>query len=641
MLFHGLMELSCQFSALEGPYLLRRGDLALRFDRRFPANEGSCAVGIANGSVFLINFGRMIWADCFEGGAMRWGTNQRRKRFRSWQERISSILGIALLLGSVGKSSFGQTPSVYAIKDARIVTVTGPVISKGTVVFRDGIITAVGENVPIPPEARVIEGSGLTVYPGLFDTQTDLGLPSASQAPGARPGAAPTQPAQAQAQAQQPAIPHTQPEWSAARHLQLGGQRFESVRSAGITTALVIPPRGIFIGQSALINMAGETPQRAVVKSPVALHIGFTPMGGGLGGRFPGSLMGVFAHIRQTLLDAQHYGQHWEAYRRNPRGLERPEYNEVLEALQPVVRGELPVVFHVNSESEIRRAIRLAEEFNLKFILSGAIEAYKAVDVLREKRVPLLVSVNFPERPRDADPEADEPLRVLRLRAEAPQNAARLHRAGLKFAFHSGGLSNPRDYIRNVARAVQAGLPEEVALRALTIHAAEILGVGEQLGSIEVGKIANLIVTDGNLFEERTRIRYLFIDGRQIELRTPEPERPSAPPSPPVTVTGTWNLTVESPQGAVAITADLRHEGETISGAVTSPFGQSTISSGSVSGNEVRFTLSVEIQGTPMLVTFAGRVEGDRMSGTVTVEGMGSFPFSGTRPRLSSGGQQP
>nr|BAL53622.1 amidohydrolase [uncultured Acidobacteriota bacterium] len=540
-----------------------------------------------------------------------------------------------LLCALIGRPGFGQTPAVYAIKDARIVTVSGPVIPKGTVVFRDGIITAVGENVPIPPEARVIDGSGLTVYPGLFDTQTDLGLPTAPPATGARPGVPAAAP-QAQAQAQPPPPPHAQPEWLAARHLQIGGQRFENVRSAGITNALVIPSRGIFIGQSALINTAGDTPQRAVVKSPVAVHIGFTPMGGGLGGRFPGSLMGVFAHIRQTLLDAQQYGQHWELYRRNPRGLQRPEYNESLEALQPVLRGELPVIFHVNSESEIRRAIRLAEEFNVRFILSGAIEAYKAVDVLREKRIPLLVSVNFPERPRDADPEADEPLRILRLRAEAPQNPARLHQAGVKFAFHSGGLSNPRDYLRNVARAIQAGLPEEVALRALTLHAAEILGVAEQLGSIEVGKIANLIITDGDLFAERTRIRHLFIDGREIQLRPSEPERPSASPSastPPVSVTGAWNLTVESPQGMVPVTADLRQEGDVLSGTVTSPFGQSNISSGSISGREVRFTLSVEIQGTPMLVTFAGRVEGDRMSGMVTVEGMGSFPFSGTRPR--------
>lgn len=568
---------------------------------------------------------------------MRWSASQRRElSFPTRWKHMLSLWGMALLLGGilVGKFGFGQTPAVYAIKDARIVTVTGPTIPKGTVVFRDGIITAVGENVPIPPDARVIDGTGLTVYPGLFDTQTDLGLPTAPPATGARPGA-PTAPPPA-AQPQPPPLPHTQPEWLAARHLQIERQRFESVRSAGITNALVIPSRGIFIGQSAVINTAGDTPHRAVVKSPVALHIGFTPMGGGLGGQFPGSLMGVFAHIRQTLLDAQQYGQHWELYRRDPRGLPRPEYNESLEALQPVLRGERLVIFHVTSESEIRRAIHLAEEFNLKFILSGAIEGYKVADILREKRIPLLVSVNFPERPRDADPEADEPLRVLRLRAEAPQNPARLHQAGVKFAFHSGGLSNARDYIRNVARAIRAGLPEDVAVRALTIHAAEILGVAEQLGSIEVGKIANLVVTNGNLFDERTRIVHLFIDGRQIELRPSEPERPSTPPSapvPPVLVAGTWTLTIESPQGTVPVTAHLRQDADVLSGSVTSPFGQSNISEGSVSGDQVRFTLSVEVQGTPMVVTFVGRVEGDRMSGMVTVEGMGSFPFSGTRPR--------
>ncbi len=568
---------------------------------------------------------------------MRWSTGQQKEwSFPPRWKHMLSLWGIVLLLGGMisGRLGFGQTPAVYAIKDARIVTVTGPTIPKGTVVFRDGIITAVGENVSIPPDARVIDGSGLTVYPGLFDTQTDIGLPTAPPAVGARPGAlaAPSAPAQPQP----PPLPHTQPEWLAARHLQIGGQRFENVRGAGITNVLIIPSRGIFIGQSAVINTAGDTPQRAVVKSPVAVHIGFTPVGGGLGGQFPGSLMGVFAHIRQTLLDAQRYGQHWELYRRDPRGLPRPEYNDSLEALQPVLRGEQPVIFHVTSESEIRRAIHLAEEFHLKFILSGAIEGYKAVDILREKRVPLLVSVNFPERPRDADPEADEPLRILRLRAEAPQNPARLYQAGVKFAFHSGGLSNARDYIRNVARAIRAGLPENVAVWALTIHAAEILGVAEQLGSIEVGKIANLVVTDGNLFDERTRITHLFIDGRPIELRPSEPERPSTSPSapaPPILVTGTWNLTVESPQGTVPITAHLRQEADTLSGFVTSPLGQSNVSVGSVSGDQVRFTLSVEIQGTPMLVTFVGRVEGDRMSGTVTVEGMGSFPFSGTRPR--------
>lgn len=552
--------------------------------------------------------------------------------------RLTSILSWGLLLlvmlQPIPASSDG--PAVYAIKDARIVTVSGPTIEKGTIVFRNGLITAVGTNVPIPTDARVIEGAGLTVYPGLIDAYTDLGLPSAPQPQvAARPGAGPPT---AQAAAQPSPPPHTQPEFVAARRLETGGARLESARNAGITTALTIPRTGIFIGQSALINLAGETPQKMVVKSPVALHIGFSTTGG-FGGGFPNSLMGVFAHIRQTLLDAQHYRAQWERYRRNPRGMQRPEYNDTLEALQPVVTGQLPVIFLANSDREIRRVIQLAEEFRLTSIVSGAIEAYRCAELLAEKKVPVLLSVNFPQRPREADPEADEPLRALRLRAEALTAAAALHRAGVLFAFHSGYLQNPRDYVRNVAKAIAAGLPKEAALRALTLNAAHIFGVAEQLGSLDVGKIANLVVTDGDLFDERTRIKHLFIDGREVELRQ-EPERPTGPPAGEprraVDVGGTWTITVDSPQGAIPVTLQLQQEGATISGTVTSPFGQTPVARGTLSGDQVELTVNATIQGNQLVVTFSGRVDGDRISGMVTVEGQGSFTFSGTRsPRAS------
>jgi imidazolonepropionase-like amidohydrolase len=541
-----------------------------------------------------------------------------------------------------------QAPAVYAIRDARIVTVSGATISKGTVVFRNGLITAVGENTPIPADARVINGSGLTVYPGLIDAHTDLALAGGGQpAQGGqqRPGGGP--PAQQQAAAQQQQQPsRTQPEFVAARRLETGGTRIDGARSAGVTTALVIPRTGIFIGQSALVNLGGESAQKLVVKSPVALHIAFAG-GGGFGGGFPGSLMGIIAHIRQTFLDAQNYGARWEQYRRNPRGLERPELDESLEALQPVLKGDIPVVFSVNTELEIQRAIKLAEEFKLKYMLSGVQEGYKCAALLGQKKIPVLINLNFPQRARDGDPEADEPLNVLKFRAEAPGTAAKLSQAGVTFAFHSGNAQNARDYVRNAAKAVAAGLSKDAALRALTLNAAQLFGVGQQLGSIETGKIANLVVADGDLFEERTRIKHLFIDGREIELRA-EPERPAGPggqgqappqgrpaaptPAPSVNITGTWNLTVDSPQGEVPVTAELRQNGETITGTLTSPFGQSSVSSGSISNGNVRFTVVVDVQGTQITVVFSGKVEGNRMSGSADVEGQGTFSFSGTKP---------
>jgi imidazolonepropionase-like amidohydrolase len=303
----------------------------------------------------------------------------------------------------------------------------------------------------------------------------------------------------------------------AADQLHADESRLEKARTVGITTALTIPRSGLIIGQSALINLAGENPAKMVVKSPVALHIGLSQAESFR--TYPGSLMGMISYIRQTLLDAQQYGLEQERYKRIQRGVRRPEPDKALEALQPVVAGQLPVVFTADEAKEIQRIIKLAGEFNLKYVISGASEGYEVADLLRDKQIPILVSLNFPTQPKDADPEADVPLRVLRLRAEAPKTPAALHQAGVKFAFTSGFMSEPKDFIKNAARAIKAGLPEEAAVQALTINAAEILGVAEQLGSIEAGKIANLVVTDGDLFNEKTKVKHLFIDGREIELK--------------------------------------------------------------------------------------------------------------------------
>jgi imidazolonepropionase-like amidohydrolase len=541
-------------------------------------------------------------------------------------------------LMAISQAAHMDAPAVYAIKDAKIVTASGTTIAKGTVVIRDGLIEAVGANVTPPADARIIDGNGLTVYPGLIDAHTDLALeqPPARGAQQQRPGGGPPQPQQPQQTQAPPERPGMNPDRTAADQLRADEARLDRARQAGITTALTIPRTGIFIGQSALINLAGEKPAQMVVKSPVALHIGFTGVGGGT---YPGALMGVISYIRQTLLDAQHYRQEENRYRQTKRGVPRPEPDKALDALQPALARQVPVVFTANEPKEIERVVALAEEFNLSPIISGANQSDGAAGLLRSKQIPVLVSLNFPTQPRDADPDADVPLRTLKLRADAPKTPAALHRAGVKFAFTSGFMAEPRDFIRNAAKAVKAGLPEEAAIKALTINAAEIFGVAEQLGSIEAGKIANLVVTTGSLFEERTRIKHVFIDGREIEVK-PEPERPERPERPGAAeerpapdVSGTWNLVVDSPQGQVDITATLRQAGTKITGSMTSMFGESNVTDGSISGNTIQFTTVVDIQGQMLEVKYEGTIQGNSMSGTVTVQGIGSMPFSGTRPR--------
>jgi len=522
----------------------------------------------------------------------------------------------------------------YAITNARIVTVSGPVIERGTVVIRNGLIAAAGANVSTPPDARVIDGAGLTVYPGLIDSYTNLGLPEPAPSPSTggggggaffflqqqqqRPASGPnsTQPA------------GLQPEVMVEDVIRAGGNEIESWRSAGVTTALTSPRSGIWMGQSALINLSGETPQQMIVRSPVAMHVGFTPL---RTGTYPGSLLGVFSTLRQMMLDAQRYRDSLEIYERNPRGMRRPDTDRSLAALIPVVEGRMPVVMLANSEREINRALDLANEFKLKLIIAGGLEADKVVDRLAKQNVPVLLSLNLPRRTTTAMPEADpEPLRVLRERVAAQQTAGKLAKAGVRFGFQSGSMANSSELLANANKTIENGLQPLDALRAFTIWPAEILGVKDQLGSIEVGKIANLTVTRGDLFDRNSRISHVFIDGRPVDLRPPTGGGPGQGRN---SLTGTWSVTVNLGQGDRPISLTLQQEGERITGSISGSLGAGEISNGSTSNTgEVRFTVTVNVEDQTKEATFTGTLANNQIRGNVMIVGMQPGTFTATRP---------
>ena len=424
-----------------------------------------------------------------------------------------------------------NAPSTWAITNAKLVPVSAPVIERGTIVIRDGLIAAIGAGVPVPADARVVDGTGLTVYPGLFDAFGTIGLASASPAGGGGRGgggaaaalaalASPTTSTRGGngSTADQPR--GVEPEVSAADQVKLDEDALDGPRSAGIATALTVPGGGIFQGQSALINLGGASAAAMIIRPNVAQHIAFSAgRGFGGGGGYPGSLMGVFAVLRQELIDAQRYKELKAAYARNPRNMQRVEFDPALESLLPALAGQQPVVMVANSQREIERALDLAREFGLKVMIAGGSEAYLVASRLKSEGVPVLLSLNFPRRTAapaaDADPE---PLRVLRERVEAPKSAARLAAAGVKFAFQSGGLTTWSEFGANVQRAVEGGLRADQAIRAMTETPAELFGVSDRLGSLEVGKIANLTVTRGDLTDKAARINQLFVDGRPIAL---------------------------------------------------------------------------------------------------------------------------
>lgn len=564
------------------------------------------------------------------------------KRFERPRAALSIFFAISCALAPLSQVARAQNPNpqrpvaidTYAITNARIVPVSGAEIARGTVVVRNGLIAAVGANVSAPSDARVIDGAGLTVYPGLIDANTSLGLP-ASAAPqgGGRGGggfavAQPSAPAIAALNSAQPV--GLQPEVRADEFLRPGGDQIDNERNAGITAALTAPREGIFAGQSAFINLAGDTPQEMIVRSPVALHVGFTPL---RTGGYPVSLLGVFAALRQMLLDAQRYREINAMYERNPRGMRRPEQDNSLAALQPALAREMPVVFTADSQREIERALDLADEFKLKAMIAGGLEAWKVADRLAAAKVPVLVSLNFPRRTTAPAPDADpDPIRILRQRVEAPKNPGRLAAAGVRFAFQSGGLTNIADYLLNVTRAVDGGLSKDEALRAMTIRPAEMFGVENQLGTIETGKIANLTVTRGDIFDRARRIAYVFIDGRPVDLK-PAAQTPAGA-SGAAGISGPWNLKITMQgQGDKNATLTLRQEGERLSGSLQGDLGSAQIANASVGpAGDLKFTATVSLGGVATELNFAGTVTGGEMRGTVTTVNNGNGTFTGARP---------
>lgn len=523
--------------------------------------------------------------------------------------------------------------ATWALTNARIETVTKGVIERGTIVVRDGLIQAVGADVAAPADARVVDLSGRTVYPGLIDLISTLGL-TAPPAPAAgRPGAGP---AAAPAEATPIGL---EPDRMVADEIKPSAADVRGLRDGGITAVLVAPSRGALRGLSALLPLKDSVTARAIIRSPVAENLGFE----GVPARYPGTLLGVIAYERQAFYDAKRQGLLLDRYRASPRGMQRPAYDEHLAALLPVVKGDLPAFFFAKNENEIRRAVSIGREFGLKLTVAGATEGFLATDALKAMGQPVVVSVDFPKSPEvtgwqyrwtERHAPGDSAAADSAARPAIEGNAAALNNAGIRFALSSGGSLRPPEFLGNVRKAIAAGLPRDVALQALTIRPAEIAGVGEQLGSIEPGKIANLVVTEGDLLGDSAKVRAVFVDGTRYEVVAPAPapggrgRGAAAGAEAAADIGGTWDLTVNSPQGSNQSTMTVTQSGASFTGQMTSELGSASLDNGQVTGRSASWSITLTIGGQSMTINFRGDVEGSRMRGTAEIPATGSVSFT-------------
>jgi hypothetical protein len=268
-----------------------------------------------------------------------------------------------------------------------------------------------------------------------------------------------------------------------------------------------------------MVSLAGERGRDMVIDPCVGTQVNLRT--GGFRSGFPGSLMGLLSYVRQLNLDEEHYKVAQQLYAAHETGTKRPEYDHDLEALMNSPRLLLPAV----EAQQIDRMLTFGAELKAPFVLYGLHEAYRRVDELKQANVPLLISLKWPERPRDADPADVPDYRTLEMRDQAPVVPAMLAKAGVKFAFYSDGVDTGPDLKKAIKKAIDAGLPQADAIRALTLSAAEMYGVANRLGSIEKGKIANLVVTRGDAFGDKSKVEYVFIDGAKFKSS----EEPAAP----------------------------------------------------------------------------------------------------------------
>ncbi len=394
----------------------------------------------------------------------------------------------------------------FVIQNARIVPVVGATIARGSLVISGGKIAAVGANVAVPPGATVIDGAGMSVYPGMMDAGTAMGLTEIAQ------GAAPT--------VDNTEVGSFNPNAVAYYAMNPHSAHIGVSRVVGVTHVLSRPSGGVISGQGTLANLAGWTPAAMTVRQRAALVISLPRAGGGgfgFAAQFGGGGNNANAQrtrdaqldsLRTMLEDARAYDKAVTAAASGRAPAVAP--NVRLAALVPYVKGELPVIFEADTRADIRTAVEFAEKEGLKPIIMGGREAYLVGDLLKGKNVPVIYT-----RIRQLPGREDDPFDI---NFAAP---AAMQAAGITFAISTGDDGpEVRDLPSMAGMAAAYGLNPEDALRAVTIWPARIFGLERQFGSLEVGKVANVVVTTGDLLEARTEVKHLFIDGRPVPLDT-------------------------------------------------------------------------------------------------------------------------
>lgn len=548
---------------------------------------------------------------------------------RTWAYALAFTVTVVTSGMQAQNPDVPQVTSTYALTNATVIVAPGQMLSNTTVIIEDGLIKAVGAKVNIPLYAKTIPCDSMYIYAGFIEGISHTGIPKPENEERPRvddPGNPPNE------------LAGITPEKQVKDLYDSSDKSVSSKRKLGFTAAHVVPEKGMLPGKGSLMLLGDGEADRMVMKKDISLYLQLSPARR----MYPGTIIGVMAKFRDMYRNAEISKGHSARYDEDGSGLRRPEYDRATEALFPVVEGDLPVFFKTPNSLHAHKAFMLQEELGFDLVLSELDEAWRITDELKESGVPILLTLDLPD---EADEKSEEDLekmsdedRALMARRDTMlkayvEQAAMLSEAEIPYGFSFLEVKS-KDFKENVRRMIDHGLKPEHVLAALTTTPAEMFGVERYMGTVEAGKMANVIVSTGRYFAEDSQIRYVFVEGEMDEYEVKEKkkkEKKEGEDDEPATIVGKWSFEVEVPgetqTGTIVFTGtDGDYEGELSSADDDFTTDLDNIQ---VYGSNVTFTSVMESDGQSITLEFDLEVIDGSFEGKVTAGPMGSFPIEG------------
>ncbi|MEP2770998.1 MAG: amidohydrolase family protein [Fulvivirga sp.] len=552
-------------------------------------------------------------------------------------------LVIILFIGVLPLSLYGQDEKIapvtgtYAITNVNITQAPGRTIQLGTVVVKDGMITAVGKTVSIPADAKIIKADSMYLYAGFIDGLSHVGVDMPKE--------------EEDQDVDDPSNPPNdiagiQPDRDVRGLLNPADKSVDDWRKLGFTAAHVVPEGRMLPGSGAIVLLSGDTPDEMVYRSGTSL---FSQLRGA-SGIYPNTVIGVMAKYRDLYRNASYAKSYKQRYEQDGAGMERPVSDRVLEAFYPVIDKRIPVAFKAESVLDIQRVFILKNDLGFNLMLGEVKQGWDVIDKIKSANASVFLSLELPELKEEKEKdstdtdEGDTKKELTAAEEEQQRLDARKKEMilnhykqpalftanGVKFGF-STLEAKSKDIKSNLSKMVENGLSEDAALTALTTAPAQLLGLSNTMGTVDAGKIANLVISDKPYFDEKSNVKMVFVDGKLFEYDDkPKKKKSDGEDIDPI---GSWSYSTETPQGTTTGTLKITGEAGDYSGEMTnSQTGETTsISDIAISGTSMTYSFQINAGGNMLSISVSVTIDGETFDGTMTVGSYGSFPVEGER----------